>query len=118
ITATPPGSRPRKISALASAIASTEPKYSRCGLDRGDDGDMRPHQARERCDLARVVHADFEHGEAPALRQARERERHPPVVVVRSRRGMGLAFAREHELERVLGAGLADRTGHRDYPRG
>ena len=30
ITAAPPGSMPRKISALASAIFSTEPKYSRC----------------------------------------------------------------------------------------
>ena len=30
ITAAPPRSSPRKISALASAIASTEPKNSRC----------------------------------------------------------------------------------------
>ena len=33
-------------------------------LDGGDDRDMRPHQPRQRRDLAGVVHAHLEHGEA------------------------------------------------------
>ena len=63
MTAAPPGSMPWKISALASAMASTEAKELQMHrLDGGDDRDMRPHQLRQRRDLAGVVHAHFEHG--------------------------------------------------------
>ncbi len=37
------------------------------GRDPGDDGDVRAHEARQRRNLARVVHADFEHAEAGAV---------------------------------------------------
>ena len=63
-------------------------------LDRGDDRDLRAHQAGERLDLAGMVHADLEHGVARALRAARERQRHAPMIVVGGDRGMGLAVAR------------------------
>ena len=33
----------------------------------GDDGDMRPDQAGQEVDLARMVHADLEHAEADVL---------------------------------------------------
>ena len=39
-------------------------------LDRGDDGDVRAHQAGQRRDFARMVHADLEHGIARRLRRA------------------------------------------------
>src|SRR5262245_31276007 len=40
-------------------------------LDRGDDRDLRPHQPRERLDLAGMVHAKLEHRIACALRTTR-----------------------------------------------
>jgi hypothetical protein len=51
-------------------------------LDGGDDGHVRPHEPRQRLDLADVVHADLEHAEGAAPRHARERQGHAPVVVV------------------------------------
>ena len=83
-------------------------------LDRGDDRDMRAHQPGQRRDLAGVVHAHLEHRIARARRAARQRQRHAPVVVVGGGRSMGLAVARQRELERLLGAGLADRAGDAD----
>ena len=91
-TAAPPGSRPRKISALASAILASVPKNSRCtgaivvinatcGRTSRDSG----------VDLAGMIHADFEHGVARARRTARQRQRHAPVIVVGGDRGVGLA---------------------------
>ena len=53
---------PAKISALASAIASTDGEVAQVHrLDRGDDGHVRAHHLGERRDLAGVVHADLEH---------------------------------------------------------
>ena len=113
-----PGSRPWNISALASAIASIEPRYSRwtgaivvtratCGRTMRASGH----------DFARVIHADFEHGEAGARGHARKRQRHAPVIVVRSRRGVGRAEASEHRAQHLLHGRLADRAGHRDDAR-
>ncbi len=82
--------------------------------DGGDDRHVGPHQPGERRDLAGVVHADLENAVAGLLGQARERERHAPVIVERGDRGMDLAVAREREAERILGRGLADRAGDRD----
>ena len=83
-------------------------------LDRGDDRDVRPDQPGEPGDLAGVIHADLEHGEARRLGQARERERHAPMVVVGSRRSVRLGLRAEHQAQRILGARLADRPGHRE----
>ena len=44
----------------------------------------------------------------------RERQRHAPVVVVGLRRGVRRPERRERELQRLLGAGLADAAGHGD----
>ncbi|GCC45431.1 hypothetical protein chiPu_0029314 [Chiloscyllium punctatum] len=63
-------------------------------LDRGDDGDVRPHHLHQRSDLAGMVHADLEHRKARARRAARQRQRHAPVIVERCDRGMGLALCR------------------------
>ena len=41
--------------------------------DRGDDRDMRADEARQRLDLAFVVHAHFQHRIARACRTSRER---------------------------------------------
>ena len=110
--AVPPGSSPRKISALASAMSSTERKKPRwtgatvvtmaiCGLT----------QARQRVDLARMVHADLEHAEADAFRHVGERQRHAPMIVERLGRGVHRAARRERKLQRLLGAGLAGAAG-------
>ena len=115
MTAAPPGSMPWKISALASAMASTEGKNSRCtGSTVVMIATCGRTSLRQRRDLAGVVHAHFEHRKARARRAARQRQRHAPVVVVGSSRSMRLAVARQRELERLLGAGLADRAGDAD----
>ncbi len=89
IIATPPRSTPEKISALASAIASIEPRFFDVNRrDRGDQRDLRLDEADERRDLARVVHADLEHGEFGVARQSGERERHTPMIVVGRGRGV------------------------------
>ena len=64
------------------------------GGDRRHEGDMRPRHAGERRDFARVIHADLEHAEAGARRHARERQRHAPVIVVGSGRGVRRAAGR------------------------
>ena len=84
-------------------------------LDRGDDGDMRPHHLDQRLDLARMVHADLEHGKARCGRAARQRQRHAPMIVEGRGRGMGLALRRQHAAQRFLGRGLADRAGDGDH---
>ena len=85
--AAPPGSTPRKISALARAIAfDALEEFEMHRLDGGDDRDVRAHHPRQRRDLAGVVHADLEDAEARARRHARQRQRHAPVVVERGRR--------------------------------
>ena len=83
-------------------------------LDGGDDRHMRPHEPGQRRDLARMVHAHFQHGVFRALRAARERQRHAPVIVVGCRRRMRLAVLRQRKPQRLLGAGLADRAGDAD----
>ena len=84
------------------------------GLDCSNDGDVRSHQARERLDLARMIHAELEDGEACAGWTARERQRYPPVIVVRGDRGVGLSLLAERQAQRLLGRGLSDRAGHRN----
>ncbi|EGF95372.1 hypothetical protein BDIM_22090 [Brevundimonas diminuta ATCC 11568] len=56
--------------------------------DRGDAGGVRAHEGRQRPDLARMVHADLEHGAVRALRHPRQRQRHADVVVVALDRGV------------------------------
>ena len=89
-------------------------KFEMHRLDGGDDRDMRPNEPGQRRNLAGVVHAHFEHRVARAFGAARQRQRHAPVVVVGRGRGVRLAVARQRELQRLLGAGLADRAGDAD----
>ena len=81
-------------------------------LHRRDDRHLRPHEPRQRRDLARVVHADLEDAEGAAPRHAGEGQGHAPVIVVGGESGVRGALARQHEAHRLLGAGLAD--GARD----
>ena len=83
-------------------------------LDGGDDRHLRPCETGERRDLAGVVHAHLEHRIARMLRTARERQRHPPMIVVGRDRGMGLAVLGQRQPQRLLGSGLADRAGDAD----
>ena len=87
------------------------------GRDSRDDRDLRAHELRQRADFAGMVHAHFENRVTRRHRAARERERHAPVIVVGRGRSMRRTLARQHELERFLGAGLADRAGDADHCR-
>ena len=89
------------------------------GSDRGDDRDVRADLPGQSGDLARVVHAHFEHREPRVARHAREAQRHAGVVVVALDRAVDLArsAAVERGVKRLLGAGLADRAGDPDDRR-
>ena len=114
MTAAPPGSRPPKISPLASAIAASRGEEAEMrGRDRRDHRDLRPHQAGERRDLAGRVHAELVDAVGRVARLARERERHAPVVVVAGGAGVGRRLGGERQAQRLLGAGLADAAGDR-----
>ena len=82
--------------------------------DRRHQRDMRPRHGDQRRDLAGVVHADLDHCEGGAGGQARQRQRHAPVIVVGGRGSMGRSEATERDPQHFLGAGLADRAGDGD----
>ena len=112
--ATPSGSSPSKISALASAIASSEPRFSMCaGAIAVISATCGRTCARQRGDLAFVVHAHFEHRIFGVARHPGEAQRHAGMVVVALDRAVDLArpVAVERGVKRFLGAGLADRAG-------
>ena len=87
-------------------------------LDRRDQRDLRLDHPDKRRDLARMVHADFEHAVPRGFRHPRERQRHAEMIVVRRRRRMRRALHGEDRVERFLGASLADGARHRRDPRG
>ena len=78
---------------------------------------MRPHHFDQRLDFAGMVHADLEDGKTRRRRASRQRQRHAPVIVEGCGRGVSLALRAEHAAQRLLGRGLADRTGDRDHLR-
>ncbi len=87
-------------------------------LHIGNDRHVRPYHFHQRADFAGMVHADFENTEFCGPGHPRQRQRHAPVIVERADRRMGCAKVGKHCLEHFLGAGLADRAGHRDNPGG
>ena len=84
--------------------------------DGGDERDVRTDHARERRDLAGIVHAHFEHREQAVARHSREAQRHAGMVVVAFDRAVHVARVRsvERREKGLLGAGLADRAGDPD----
>ena len=82
--------------------------------DGGDKCCVRLHEIRQRQDFAAMVHADLEHAEARIGRQARQCERHAPMVVVALNRAMRFAAGGEAHGQRLLGGGLADGAGDGD----
>ena len=52
------------------------------------DGRLWANHSDERGDFACMVHADFENTIGRVTRQAGKRQRHAPMIVVGSRRGM------------------------------
>ena len=100
--ATPSGSSPSKISALASAIASIEPRCSICAEAMVViSATCGPHQPGQRGDLAGMVHAHFEHREFAVARHPRQAERHAGVVVVAFDRAVDLAAGEALERRRT-----------------
>ena len=79
-----------------------------------DDGDVWARHARERTDLARMIHADLDHGEIDVGRHPRECQRHTPVIVERLLGRMHLARCCETRAQHFLGAGLAGAACHGD----
>jgi len=85
------------------------------GGNRGNQRRVRTGEARQRRDFAGVVHADLDHGKVGILRQPRQRQRHPPVVVVACLGGVHIALRCQHRAQHFLARGLADRTGHANH---
>ena len=83
----------------------------------GNHAHVRLDLARQRLDLARMVHAQFEHAVARLARQAGQADRHTDMVVEARRAGGCRRLRREHGAQRILGAGLADRAGDARDPR-
>ncbi len=81
------------------------------------DCDVRTNETRERRNLARVVHADFEHAEIGAFRHERQRKRHAPEIVVGFLRSVRAPRCRKHQAQHFLRAGLADAAGDGDDAR-
>ncbi len=114
ITAAPPGSTPEKISAFASAMASSVPKNSRC---TGAIVVTIATCGRTSCVSGVISPAWFmpiSNTPSRGARHQRKRQRHAPVIVVGGGRRMRLALPAEHQPQRLLGSGLADRAGDRD----
>ena len=86
-------------------------------LDGGDNGNIGLDHAGERPQLARMVHADLENPDFRGKRQARQRQRHAPMIVEAAGIGEGLGLAGKGETQRFLGAGLADAARDADEPR-
>ena len=83
-------------------------------LDRGDHRDMRLRKLRQRCDLARVVHADLGNAERGIGRQTCQRQRQSPMIVIRRDRRMRVPERRQDLPQHLLRRGLPDASGDRD----
>ncbi len=81
------------------------------GSDGGDHRAMRPDKRDEIADFAGMIHADFEHAIFGFLRQAGQRQRHAPVIVVGRGRDMGAAQPVQSMAQNFLGGGLAGAAG-------
>ena len=84
------------------------------GGDGGDHGDLRAGKARQRLDIAGVVHADLDNGEIGGRGHARQGQRHAPMVVVAGFGGVDIALSGQGDPGHFLGRGLADRAGDGD----
>ena len=84
--------------------------------DRRDHRDMRPHQPRQRRNLARVVHADLGHTETRVQRYPSQRKRHAPMIVIGRHRRMSGTEHRQRPTQHFLRRGLPHAAGHRDHP--
>ena len=73
---------------------------------------MRLHHFAQRRNFSRMIHANFENGKLGVRRHARQRQRHPPMVVVTGHRGMCPPLKLKHRAQHLLGRGLAHRSGH------
>src|SRR5579884_4026783 len=113
MTAAPAGSTPRKISALASAIFSSDPKYSRwtgaiavitaiCGSTSWVTG---------------MIHADLKNRILHLRRAAGQRQGHAPVIVVGGGRSVRCTVRRNGKAQCILRAGLPDRARDSDHFR-
>jgi hypothetical protein len=79
--------------------------------DRGDDRNVGPREIGQVGDLAGVVHAHLDDRVDGVRRQARERERHAPLIVQIARARMRLGLRGQGRGQHFLGAGLADAAG-------
>ena len=86
--------------------------------DRGDDRDMRTDHARQRCQLAGVIHPHLEHAEISGRGHARQAQRNTDVVVITFDRAVRFAGAEavERREQCFLRPRLACRSGDADDP--
>ncbi len=117
-TATPPGRRPWRTSALAEATASTVPSSSRCtGARAVTQRDVGRRERRELRDLPEPPHPHLDHRDLGVVLQASSDSGTP--ISVFSCPGCPAPDPRgaEHGHDRVLGGRLAGRAGDRDHAR-
>ena len=90
------------------------------GRDRGDDRNVRAHQAGQVGEFAGMVHPHLEHARPCVARRAGKAQRYASVIVVALDGSMHRTrhAAVQRGEQRLLGAGLADRPGHADHDAG
>ena len=84
----------------------------------GDDADTRFGDGCQGADLARVIHAQFEDGDAAIVRQTQDRERDAEVVVEIADGVAGAELRRDQGGDDVFGGGLAGAAGYADHGSG
>ena len=78
---------------------------------------IRPRHMRQGRNLARMVHANFDHREIRLTRQPRQRQGHAPMVVIARLGGMDPALPAQDHSQHLFGRGFANRSGHPHHPR-
>ena len=79
-----------------------------------DDGYMRSNHLNQRCDFARMIHADFKNTKSRIAREPCQSERHAPVVVERFGRSVSLARGRKCNAQHFFSRGFAYTACHRN----
>ena len=80
-------------------------------FDGGDQGDMRPYQAGEGGDFARMVHADLEDRELAVAGKPGQRQGNAPLIIQIPGADIGRAMSGEGKPQHLFGAGFADAAG-------
>ena len=82
--------------------------------DVGDHADLRPRDGRQLANLARVIHAHLQHGDAAVIGQAQNRKRNAHMVIEIADRLAHRQCGGEQMRDGILGRSLAGDAGDAD----